>query len=144
MFAGFGDRCVLSYLSGTYGQFCNYLWQQYGHKHICKFIFASKHHLYCGFGCIGVFKRKNCKADYGRYVRGWIFLSIEVRVPEEIKDYKESIIAGLSIRQLACGAVAFVCGIPTFLILRNINHLGCDIEPICNILGNVEVPVIPL
>ena len=48
-------------------------------------------------------------------------MSIEVRVPEEIKDYKESIIAGLSIRQLACGAVAFGCGIPTFLLLRNIN-----------------------
>ncbi|MBQ8940894.1 MAG: PrgI family protein [Firmicutes bacterium] len=48
-------------------------------------------------------------------------MSIEVRVPEEIKDYKESIIAGLSIRQLACGAVAFSCGVPTFLILRNIN-----------------------
>ena len=48
-------------------------------------------------------------------------MSIEVRVPEEIKDYKESIIAGLSIRQLACGAVAFVCGVPTFLLLRNIN-----------------------
>ena len=48
-------------------------------------------------------------------------MSIEVRVPEEIKDYKESIVAGLSIRQLACGAVAFGCGIPTFLLLRNIN-----------------------
>jgi hypothetical protein len=48
-------------------------------------------------------------------------MSIEVRVPEEIKDYKESIIAGLSIRQLACGAVAFGCGVPTFLLLRNIN-----------------------
>ena len=48
-------------------------------------------------------------------------MSIEVRVPEEIKDYKESIIAGLSIRQLACGAVALGCGIPTFLLLRNIN-----------------------
>ena len=48
-------------------------------------------------------------------------MSIEVRVPEEIKDYKESIIAGLSIRQLACGAFAFGCGVPTFLLLRNIN-----------------------
>ena len=48
-------------------------------------------------------------------------MSIEVRVPEEIKDYKESIIAGLSIRQLACGALAFGCGVPTFLLLRNIN-----------------------
>lgn len=49
-------------------------------------------------------------------------MSIEVRVPEEIKDYKESIVAGLSIRQLACGAVALGCGIPTFLLLKNINQ----------------------
>ena len=48
-------------------------------------------------------------------------MSIEVRVPEEIKDYKESIIAGLSIRQLICGAAAFGCGIPTFFLLKNIN-----------------------
>ncbi len=48
-------------------------------------------------------------------------MSIEVRVPEEIADYKESIIAGLSIRQLVCGGIALLCGIPTFLLLRNIN-----------------------
>ncbi|MBQ7266152.1 MAG: PrgI family protein [Firmicutes bacterium] len=49
-------------------------------------------------------------------------MSIEVRVPEEIKDYKESIVAGLSIRQLVCGAFALGCGVPTFLLLRNINN----------------------
>lgn len=49
-------------------------------------------------------------------------MSIEVRVPEEIKDYKESIIAGLSVRQLICGGVALMCGIPTFLLLKNINQ----------------------
>jgi hypothetical protein len=48
-------------------------------------------------------------------------MSIEVRVPEEIKDYKESIIAGLSVRQLICGGVALVCGVPTFLLFKNIN-----------------------
>ena len=48
-------------------------------------------------------------------------MSIEVRVPEEIADYKESIIAGLSIRQLVCGGIALLCGIPTFLLLRNVN-----------------------
>ncbi len=48
-------------------------------------------------------------------------MSIEVRVPEEIADYKESIIAGLSIRQLVCGGIALICGVPTFLLLRNIN-----------------------
>lgn len=48
-------------------------------------------------------------------------MSIEVRVPEEIKDYKENIIAGLSVRQLICGGIALLCGIPTFLLLKNIN-----------------------
>lgn len=47
--------------------------------------------------------------------------SIEVRVPEEIMDYKESIIAGLSVRQLICGSIALLCGIPTFFLLKNIN-----------------------
>ena len=46
-------------------------------------------------------------------------MSIEVRVPEEIADYKESIIAGLSIRQLICGGIALLCGIPTFLLFKN-------------------------
>ena len=47
---------------------------------------------------------------------------IEVRVPDEIKDYKESIVAGLSIRQLVCGAIALGCGIPTFLLLKNFSN----------------------
>ena len=49
-------------------------------------------------------------------------MALEVRIPDEIKDYKESIIAGLSIRQLLCGAVALACGIPTFLLLKDINE----------------------
>lgn len=49
-------------------------------------------------------------------------MSIEVRVPEEIADYKESIIAGLSLRQLICSAIALAFGIPTFFLLKNINQ----------------------
>ena len=48
-------------------------------------------------------------------------MSIEVRVPEEIADYKESIVAGLSIRQLVCSGIALMCGVPTFFIFKNIN-----------------------
>lgn len=44
--------------------------------------------------------------------------SIEVRVPDEIKDYKESIIFGLSFRQIICGAAALAIGISTFLLLN--------------------------
>ena len=61
-------------------------------------------------------------------------MSIEVRVPEEIKDYKESIVAGLSIRQLACGAIALGCGIPTFLLMRNINN---DVATYCTMAVTV-------
>ena len=61
-------------------------------------------------------------------------MSIEVRVPEEIKDYKESIVAGLSIRQLACGAIALGCGIPTFLLLRHINN---DVATYCTMAVTV-------
>ena len=43
---------------------------------------------------------------------------IEVRVPEEIEDYKEKIIMGLSIRQLISVGIALLCGVPTFLILN--------------------------
>ena len=49
-------------------------------------------------------------------------MALEVRIPDEIKDYKESIIAGLSIRQMICGSIALLCGIPTFLLLKNINE----------------------
>lgn len=61
-------------------------------------------------------------------------MSIEVRVPEEIKDYKESIVAGLSIRQLACGAIALGCGIPTFLLMKNINN---DVATYCTMAVTV-------
>ncbi len=43
---------------------------------------------------------------------------IEVRVPEEIEDYKEKIIMGMSIRQLISVGIALLCGVPTFLILN--------------------------
>lgn len=49
-------------------------------------------------------------------------MSIEVRVPEEIRDYKESIVAGLSIRQIVCGGIALLMGVPTFLLLKNVNQ----------------------
>ena len=41
-------------------------------------------------------------------------MSIEVRIPKEITEYKEKIIFGLSIRQLLCFSVAIVIGITTY------------------------------
>ena len=61
-------------------------------------------------------------------------MSIEVRVPEEIKDYKESVVCGLSIRQLVCGGIAIGCGIPTFLLMKNINN---DVATYCTMAVTV-------
>lgn len=41
-------------------------------------------------------------------------MSIEVRVPKEIMEYKEKIIFGLSIRQLICFILAIIIGVVTY------------------------------
>ncbi len=51
-------------------------------------------------------------------------MSIEVRVPEEIKEYKESIIAGLSVRQLICGGAGLLCGVHIFAFEKYKYGLG--------------------
>lgn len=43
----------------------------------------------------------------------------EVRMPREIKSYKEKIWMGLTARQLICVGLAIVICVPTFLIGRN-------------------------
>lgn len=52
-------------------------------------------------------------------------MSIEVRVPKEITEYKEKIIFGLSIRQLICFIIALLVGISTYFIANK--YLGSDI-----------------
>lgn len=47
-------------------------------------------------------------------------MSIEVRVPEEIENYKESLVFGLSGRQLVWGAVALFVGLPLFFGTRKL------------------------
>lgn len=46
-------------------------------------------------------------------------MSIQVRIPEEITDYKESIVAGLSLRELICGTIALGCGLPVYFLLSD-------------------------
>ncbi|NLD49102.1 MAG: PrgI family protein [Clostridiaceae bacterium] len=41
-------------------------------------------------------------------------MSIEVRIPKEITEYKEKILFGLSLRQLICFAVAIISGVATY------------------------------
>ncbi|NLD48091.1 MAG: PrgI family protein [Clostridiaceae bacterium] len=43
-------------------------------------------------------------------------MSIEVRVPKEITEYKEKILFGLTIRQLLCFASAIILGLASYFI----------------------------
>lgn len=45
-------------------------------------------------------------------------MSIEVRIPKEITEYKEKILFGLTIRQLLCFALAIILGIGSYLLLK--------------------------
>jgi len=44
---------------------------------------------------------------------------IEVRIPNEIKRYKETWYFGLNIRQMICVGIALILNIPLFLYYRN-------------------------
>lgn len=45
-------------------------------------------------------------------------MSIEVRIPKEIMEYKEKILFGLTIRQLLCFAAAIALGTGSYLLLK--------------------------
>lgn len=47
-------------------------------------------------------------------------MSVEVRIPKEITDYKEKILLGMSIRQLICSVISGAIGIILFLLLKSI------------------------
>lgn len=48
-------------------------------------------------------------------------MSIEVRVPDEIDEYNERIVAGLSFKQLLFIGIAFTCAVPTFFLVKSIS-----------------------
>ncbi len=48
-------------------------------------------------------------------------MSLEVHVPEEIMDYKEKIVFGLSLRELKFTAIGLALAVPSFLALNKIN-----------------------
>lgn len=52
-------------------------------------------------------------------------MSVEVRIPKEITEYKEKILFGLSIRQLICTILSIIISIPSYILLRG--KLGTDI-----------------
>lgn len=51
-------------------------------------------------------------------------MSVEVRIPKEITEYKEKIIFGLSIRQLVCFTIAIVAGVTTYVVTKRM--FGAD------------------
>lgn len=54
-------------------------------------------------------------------------MSIEVRIPKEITEYKEKILFGLSIRQLICFSSAILLCVGTYILLVNFLGLSKDI-----------------
>lgn len=51
-------------------------------------------------------------------------MSIEVRIPKEITEYKEKILFGLNIRQLLCFTLAIVIGVTSYYFLNK--YFGPD------------------
>lgn len=49
-------------------------------------------------------------------------MSIEVRIPKEITEYKEKILFGLSIRQLICFTFAITLGVGTYILVTRLSN----------------------
>ncbi len=45
---------------------------------------------------------------------------IEVKIPKEIKEYKETFLFGLTVKKFVCLALALACGIPLYVFGKNI------------------------
>lgn len=43
---------------------------------------------------------------------------IEIKIPKEIRDYKEVIFAGLTLRQIICLSIAFLINVPLYLYTK--------------------------
>lgn len=64
-------------------------------------------------------------------------MSIEVRVPKEITEYKERIIFNLSVRQLLWGFIALTIAVGGYFVVTQIFHLGSDIGMYISMIGCV-------
>jgi hypothetical protein len=54
-------------------------------------------------------------------------MSIEVRIPKEITEYREKIIFGLSGRQLLCFVIAIVLAVGSYILLTGVMHLTMQV-----------------
>lgn len=54
-------------------------------------------------------------------------MAIEVRIPKEIKEYKEKVIFGMSIRQLIFTGIAVIVSIATYFLLDRYTNLSSEV-----------------
>lgn len=54
-------------------------------------------------------------------------MSVEVRIPKEITEYKEKVLFGLSIRQLVCFGAAIAISIGSYLLLTKVLGISMDV-----------------
>jgi len=66
-------------------------------------------------------------------------MSIEVRIPKEITAYKEKVLFGMSIRQLACFSAAIVLSVGTYLLLTKVLWLTMDTASYIIIIESVPL-----
>ena len=69
-------------------------------------------------------------------------MAIEVRIPKEIKEYKEKVIFGMSIRQLVCFSSAVVLSIGAYLLCTKVFNLTMDEASYAIIL--ISIPIMAL
>ncbi|MBO0474623.1 hypothetical protein IGL98_000485 [Enterococcus sp. DIV0840] len=67
-------------------------------------------------------------------------MAVEVRVPKEIKEYKEKIIAGLSMKQLMSVGIAIVVNILIGIIF--IKVLGMSMEIVSWLMILCSLPIV--
>ncbi len=47
---------------------------------------------------------------------------IEIKIPKEIRSYKETIFAGLTLRQIICFAITLAINVPMYIFIKS--HIG--------------------
>ncbi len=67
-------------------------------------------------------------------------MAVEVRVPKDIKEYKEKIIAGMSMKQLL--SVGIAIGINCMISLIFIKFLGYSMEVVSWIMIGCSIPIV--
>ncbi|WP_429960180.1 PrgI family protein [Enterococcus sp. AZ012] len=67
-------------------------------------------------------------------------MAVEVRVPKDIKEYKEKIIAGMSMKQLF--SVGIAIGVNSFISILFIKLLGYSMDTVSWIMIICSIPIV--